>query len=408
MIRIPWRSWYGDEELVLSFPRSWEVDLFPPADAPDIGGKGIEEAFANPIGTPTIAELARGKRTVAIAVDDLSRPTPGGRLLPSIMRQLEEGGIDLDRVRVVMAVGLHRPLLRPDYVKKLGQIATDRLEVHNNFPFDNLADLGVSDTGTPVRICRFFAEADLKIGLGCITPHGGPGFGGGAKIVVPGVASYETISSIHTPGRFKTGLLDVEHNELRAEMEHIARDKVGLDCIANVVPTSRRQIAGLFVGDLVDAHRAGVRLARQVFATEMPAEPADVVITNAYPKDTEYQQRGTALNVLASSSQPMVKEGGTIVLIAASPEGRGYHVLYGPGMRCDPEKSQEQVQRAAQTMQGASVVMFAPWIPPVYAPGAVLLRRWDDLVDYLQDKHGDRATVAVFPCGSIQIATNAS
>jgi len=407
-VRVPWRAWYGDETLDLDFPSSWCVQAYWPTDAPDIGQEGIEEVFENPIGTPTIAELARGKRSVSIAVDDISRPSPAARLMPSLMRRLEEGGVDLDRVRVVLGTGMHRPMVKADIVKKIGRAAADRLDVHNNNPYENTVDLGTTPQGTPVRICRFLAEADLKIGVGGITPHGGPGFGGGAKVVVPGVAGVETIASIHQPGRLKTGLA-MEATELRLEIERIAREHVGLDCIVNVVPNSRRGVAGLFVGDMVAAHRAGIRLARRVFATEMPVEPVDIAICNAYPKDTDFLQCGLSLNILRSSPNPVVKEDGTIVIATASPEGRGYHGLYGPGMRYGPRQGREAGRENAPRMGGRRVVYFSPGVTRADAGTDALFRRWEDLIAHLEGSYGLQAntappSVAVFPCGAIQLA----
>ena len=399
-----WRSWYGDDELQLNFPPSWRVRDYWPDGAPDIGSEGIESAFENPVGTATIEDLARGKRRVSIAVEDLSRPTPTARLIQPLIRRLEKAGVGLDDVRVVMAVGTHIPMLKEAILKKLGQAAVDRLDVHNNYPYDNVVDLGVSDRGTPVRICRHFADSDLRIGIGTVIPHGAPGFSGGAKVVVPGVAGLETIAALHRPGRLKTAMLDVNHNEFRAEIEHIVRDRVGLHCIVNAVTNPRREIAGVFVGDMVDAHRAGVQFAQKVYATDMPAEPVDIAVCNAYPKDTEYLQKFVALNPLFSCPRPVVKKGGTIVMISASPEGRGYHALFAPGMRYDPVQRQRNGEQRYQIMPDQSLILYSPWVSKGDAHGIVLYRKWDSLLAHLRRQHGDRATVAVFPCGSIQVA----
>ena len=402
VVRIPWRVWYGDEWLDLDFPASWQGQTCWPVRAPDIGEKGIEEALDHPIGTPPLEELARGKRWVSIAVDDISRPTPAAQLMPALMRRLEKAGVDLDRVRVVMGIGTHRPMVQADIVKKIGPLAADRLEVYNNHPYDNTVDLGTSARGTPIRICRFFAESDLKIGVGSITPHGAPGFGGGVKVVIPGVAGIETITAIHKPGRLKTAFIDVDNNEFRAEIEQMVTEKVGLDCIVDAIPNFRRQIAGLFVGDAIRAHRAGVQFGRQVYATDMPAEAVDIAVCNAYPKDTDAHQKAHGLHVLRSSPRPVVKESGTIVIVSASPEGHGYHGIYGPGMRYDMWRRRKEGRGRA--MWGAPVISFAPGLTAADARREPIFRRWEEVMKHLLGRYGDQATVAVFPCGSIQLA----
>ncbi len=403
-VPIPWRAWYGDGTLVLSFPDTWQVRTYWPADAPPLSREALEQAFKQPIGTPPLTEMARGKRWVSIAVDDISRPAPAAPILPLIMRQLEQAGIDLDRVRVVLGTGTHRPMVKADIVKKLGQTAADRLDVYNNHPYGNVVDLGTSRRGIPIHISRPFAEADLRIGIGSITPHAGPGFGGGAKVVIPGVAGFETIAAIHRPGYLRTALIDVENNEFRAEIEHTVRTKVGLDCIVNVVVNAHREIAALVVGDMIHAHRAGVRQARQIYATELPRQPVDIAICNAYPKDTDFLQSNMALNILRSAPRPIVREGGAVVIISASPEGRGHHGLFAPGMRYGPPFTREHASDAPLVHREVQTLSFSPWVTPADARTPAHFRRWDALIAHLRKRYGDRARVAVFPCGSIQLA----
>ncbi|MGC9349026.1 MAG: lactate racemase domain-containing protein [Anaerolineae bacterium] len=412
-ISIPWQAWYGDEDLTLTFPDDWKAKAYWPHDAPDLDEEAIEAAFDDPIGTAPIEKLVRekvaeGKRTVAIAVDDISRATPARRLLPELMRRLEMGGVDLDDVRVVLGVGMHRLMTKEEMVKKLGEAVVDRLDVYNSYPHGNLTDYGVSERGTPIKVSSHFAEADIKIGVGSIAPHGGPGFGGGAKVVIPGVASFETVAAMHKPGRLKTGLLNVDHNELRADIEDMV-GKVGLDAIINVVLTSRRGIAGAFVGHFIEAHRAAVALAKKVYATEMPEAPVDIAICSAYPKDTDFLQSGLALNVLSTAalvegSPFVVKEDGTVVVVTASPEGRGHHALYSPGMVYGRREGDWRL--AGPDYQGRPIAYFSPHITPQDARNLDTFRAWEEVVAYLGKRH-DCPKVAVFPCGALQIAANA-
>jgi nickel-dependent lactate racemase len=407
---IPWHAWYGDHDLELEFPEGWDARVYWPDDAPEISDAQLDAAFDAPIGTPSIEELARktvaaGGRTVAIAVDDISRPTPAARVMPILMQRLEAGGIDLDNVRVVMGVGMHRLMVKEEMVKKLGAEAAARLDIHNSYPFQNLSDFGISDRGTPIRICRHFGEADLKLGVGCIAPHGGPGFGGGGKIVFPGVASFETVSAMHRPGRLATGLLNVDRNELRADIEDMA-SKVGLAAVVNVVMTSRRGIAGAFVGHYIAAHRAGVGLAKTVYATELPEQPVDIAVCNAYPKDTDFLQAGLGLNILSTATLvpgrgPVVKPDGTIVIVTASPEGRGHHALYSPGMVYGRRTGEWRGNQP--TWVGRPIVYYSPNVTAQDARNEATFQVWAQVVDYLAERYRD-PSVAVFPCGALQIA----
>ncbi len=74
-VKIPWAAWYSDEKFELTFPAHWNLTVAEMKGGPDIGDEGIRQALANPIGTPPLGEFAQGRRSAAILVDDLSRPT---------------------------------------------------------------------------------------------------------------------------------------------------------------------------------------------------------------------------------------------------------------------------------------------------------------------------------------------
>ena len=72
---IPWAAWYGDKDLQLDFPDTWDVSVYEMEDTGEISQEDIRKALNNPIGTSTIQEIARGKGNAVIAVEDISRPT---------------------------------------------------------------------------------------------------------------------------------------------------------------------------------------------------------------------------------------------------------------------------------------------------------------------------------------------
>jgi hypothetical protein len=405
---VPWASWFGDSMFAMELPAGWDVAVYPPADGPDIGDGGVASAFANPIGTPRIGDLARGKRTAAVVVDDLSRPTEGARLLPHVLQELRGAGIAPDHILVILGVANHRQMMRDDMLKKVGRATLDLVEVKNHFSWANCEHIGTTARGTPVSLNKDFLAADVKILVGSIVPHPTPGFAGGAKLVVPGVASIETARHWHGPDGPATGL-GLDASEARLDAEDAAR-MAGVDCIVNSIPNSRRQIAGLVVGDLVQAHRAGVTIARRVFATRVPTG-VDVGIFTAYPKDNEFVQMGLSLNVWSSAppDRPIVHEAGTVVQCSAASEGLGFHSLMGAGMPLHRAGS------PARAVAPRDLVAFAPGVTQHdLAPAArddpklTLCVRWDDVVETLRSKYGTggaaRPRVAVFPCSAIQLA----
>jgi nickel-dependent lactate racemase len=400
-IEIRWKSWHGDEILPLEFPGSYEVSVHPPRDGADIGEEGIRRAFANPIGSARIAELARGKRSAVIVVDDIARPTPAYRVIPSILEELHTAGIPDDSIRFLMGVACHRPMVRADMVKKLGEEVMRKYYVVNHHPYGYLKFVGTTSRGTPVHLSRHFTEADVRICIGQIAPHGMPGFSGGAKLVLPGVAGYETIAHNHKPGGLTGGITKLEGNEFRADMEEAAR-LGGLHAIVNLVLNSQRGIAGLVVGDLVAAHRKGAEMAWDVMSTRLPPSPVDIGVFNQYPKDTEFMHGPHALHVMSSAPRPIIRDGGTMVLISASSDGFGWHTLQGPHM-------EQEFVGVSPRFKPYRVVIMCPTINPtqmlpIYPPGTALVSNWEEVLTELAKLHPQGGRVALFPCGAIQLA----
>ncbi len=289
-------------------------------------------------------------------------------------------------------------------IKKLGEEIASRFEIFSHNPYDNLKYMGQTSRGTPIYVNRFVAESDLRIGVGGIYPHGGAGFGGGGKIILPGVAGMDTIEANHRniPG---AGHGVIEKNENRADIEEAAR-KAGLDVIVNVVVNSRREIAGVFVGDMVKAHREGVKIARRVYKTEVPRD-VDVFVTNAYPLDTEMFQIVKGLWMMRRSS----KEDVVTVLLAACSEGRGFHALYQMGGRLWVPPERSWLKRYFMRTQASKrrLLILSPNlnrrdIRQIFPEGETdLLRSWEEVIEELERRYKDGINVAVFPCASIQV-----
>jgi hypothetical protein len=170
------------------------------------------------------------------------------------------------------------------------------------------------------------------------------------------------------------------------------------------VVNGRREIAGFFCGHPVAAHRAAARFCSEVYATTAPGAPYDVVLLNAYPKDTELLQAGNTMNCYRSAKQPLAKEGGTIVITSACSTGRGYHSLHGKDMRLYRSPG------AKPFLQGREIILFSPnlnrrdfevsfWNEYRFATS------WSEVRELLEAKHGSRATVGVFPLAPLQIVS---
>ena len=84
-----------------------------------------------------------------------------------------------------------------DFQKKLGVDIPGRFLVFNHNPYENCDYLGETSRGTPAYVNSEFMACDLKLSIGCILPHPTAGFGGGGKMILPGIAHVDSITANH-------------------------------------------------------------------------------------------------------------------------------------------------------------------------------------------------------------------
>ncbi len=406
-------AWHGDKELTLNFPSNWEVEMLSPKDAPALSDNQIERAFANPIGTPPISELAKGRKSAAIIVDDLSRPTPASKVIPFLLQELTAAGVPKSEIRFVVGVGAHRPITKDEMVKKVGADIVANYQVTNhNFLSGDLRALGKLENGTPVYINRIVADADFKICLGGIYPHSSVGFSGGAKLIVPGTAGFPTMYYFHTfpPGRGPAVIEGESDEPDRRDTIELAAGVLGLDAIANVVLNSRREICGLFVGDFIKAHRKGAHFAMDTYRTEISETTrtgSDLVIINCYPLDADAIQLDKALAAFSYFENAY-----TIALYPAT-DGSCFHGLYD---RLDYprylKQKAEQIPTEPPKPQIGRRNQLHVWsehfgVDDFYKeyPSSLLFRDLTQLIQLLTEKLPAQAKVAVLPVAGIQVLT---
>jgi nickel-dependent lactate racemase len=318
---------YGKTGLPVTLPD--EHLIAPPLsikDAPPLGdpAAALDDALKNPIGSPPLAELAKGKKTACVVICDITRPVPNEFLLGPVLKTIEDAGVPRDGITILIATGLHRPNVGEELVELVGErIATTyRCENHDGKAVGEHTYLGTTEKGVPAWIDTRYVSAELKITIGLIEPHLMAGYSGGRKLICPGIASLETVSRWHAPQFLEHPKADygiVDGNPVHEENTKIAK-LAGCDFIVNVCIDGKRRITWLGAGDMIAAWEEGVRFCREVVKAEVPAA-CDVVVTSCagYPLDTTWYQAVKGLTGVLS----IVKPGGTIVLAASLTEGLG-------------------------------------------------------------------------------------
>ncbi|MEM7034958.1 MAG: lactate racemase domain-containing protein, partial [Chloroflexota bacterium] len=247
---------YGHQTLSVRIPSENLGEVISPQTVETIAdpSSAIQKALSQPIGTSPLSDLVSPDQTVAIIVDDLTRSTPVTLILPLVLAQLQTTGVQRESIRIVLALGTHRAMTESEIVAKLGtQIATE-YEIVNvpGSAEEAMIFMGTSSNGIPAWVNKAVAEANIKIGIGQITPHMDAGFSGGAKIILPGVCSTRTVEAFHGKEiELNTNLLGRLDSPIRQDLEQFVGDCVGLDFIVNVIMKPDHQfyrcVAGHFI-----------------------------------------------------------------------------------------------------------------------------------------------------------------
>jgi len=407
IVKVPQLAWFGIKEGEFQLPDRWQVDMrnMTGHDQLKLQPVQIHDALTKPIGTKPLKELARGKKEAVIIFDDMSRVTRASEIVPHVLRELAAGGISDDHIRFVCALGCHGSLTRIDFVKKLGEDVVSRFPVYNHNPFGNCVPIGQTKTYmTPVEVNEEVMRCDLRIAIGGTVPHPMSGFGGGGKIILPGVTSFATTRHNHHDtyrdmfqlrGKLGQGIFD--ENPMRFDVEEAA-ELAGLDFMINLLFNKWGEPVQVFAGALKPAYAASVEEAKKHYFTPRVTDK-DIVISNAYIKSNE-AFLGTAIAYSAIG-----QKGGDVVLIANEPSGQVVHYLLGPFGRNSygPEH-----QRGMVAPQVKKLIIYSEY-PDLAGRGwfaqsdkVMFLSKWSEVIKVLIADYPDEAQVAVFPNSEIQ------
>ncbi len=408
---------FGKRGLVVELPDATPVSVLGMAGAPPVmdPGKKLGGLLEDPIGSPPLSVLCRGKSSACIVLCDITRPVPNTILLPPLLGVLEASGIPRERITLLIATGLHRPSTAEERDVIVGREILDRYRVvdHRARAGEEQRSLGVTGRGTPVLIDRAYCDADLRITTGFIEPHLMAGFSGGRKLIAPGCAGEETIKALHSPSFLEDPSCregSIDGNPLHQELLEIA-GMAGHDFIVNVALDEERRITGLFAGDPIRAHTEGIAFVRGAVRAVVE-EPADIVITTSagYPLDLTYYQAIKGMTAALTA----VRKGGVLILAAECAEGLGSPEFTAMATAYSSAREftdrilsspvvidQWQLEECARAAGHAEVLLVSPRIAREHA-GKLFVRALPTMEEALQfafSRTGSRARVAVIPRG---------
>lgn len=410
---------YGQTGLTVDLPDD-RTTVIEPAHQPGLADEkaAVLAALRQPIDAPPLRELVKANDRVCVIFTDSTRATPNERLIPWLLEELAH--VPPAHITLLNSTGTHRANTPDELARMLTPQIVARYRVLNHDCHDGAALVAVGSMrdGTPALLNRHAVEADVRIVTGFIEPHFFAGFSGGPKGIIPGCAGLRSVMANHRPENIASPQATfgvTKGNPLWEELREVAL-RVGPSFLLNVALNERRQITGVFAGDLLAAHRTGCEFVRQT-AMQMVAAPFDIVVTtnSGAPLDLNLYQGVKGMSAAAR----IVKDGGAIVLACECREGvppgspferllrgaRHAEDLLGQlaaAKEIQPEQwqvqIQAQIQRQARVLLHSSLpdeVVHACHLEPCSDIGGWVRRRLDEL--------GLAARVAVLPQGPLTI-----
>lgn len=310
--------YYNGKKLEFDIPSGWNPilnnqEMRSVPVSPDPIGE-VKRSLDHPIDSPSLEECARHANQAVILFDDVTRLTPAHLAFPEVVNRLNQGGIPDQQITALCATGTHQPPTPHGLREKLGDEAYQRLFprviCHDANSRENVL-MGRTSRGTPVEINSIVANSDLSIGIGTCSSHSWAGFGGGSKIIMPGISGFQSIAAHHLTWfrnrNTHSGI--IKGNLFYEEANEIAR-MIGFNYKIDFLINFRGEVIKVYSGDVISEHAEAVKESIRLSSVQIPRK-ADVTITAAFP-----MEKGNQSIKSLNNAAWVTKSGGTIIWVA--------------------------------------------------------------------------------------------
>ncbi len=321
---------YGNKKIKFEFDSGTCIGILKPVqDAATVNEKEIvEKALQKPVKSKKIEKFVKPKDRVLIVVPDKTRLSRLNIVLPIVLQKLENIGVKDENIKFIFANGSHGAQTEEEKRAILGKEIIKKYQVleHDAFDFANHLYFGKTPKGTHVYLNKFTDRSEKIITIGSVTHHYFAGFGGGAKMIMPGLAYYKTIEQNHKrslskkPGinrNCKSGTL--KNNPIYEDIIQVIRMCPPIYSICLML-NEKGAIASVSGGDPLISHLNITEKVNEKYRIKIDTA-SDLVICSAggYPKDINIiQTHKTIYNAYQA-----VKSGGVIICLAECTDGIG-------------------------------------------------------------------------------------
>ncbi len=319
------------KEYKLPFGRGTQSVFLPEEHISDVlegvptAGCDVKEAtlecMRRPIGSAPLSEKVKKGDKVCLIVADITRAWNHSRdFTIHVVNELNLAGIPDEDIFIVFAQGTHRAHTDAENIECVGEEVARRIPMyqHDCRDKDMLVHMGETSRGTDVWLNKRVVEADRVILINALSTHDMAGFGGGRKLVLPGVAGWDSIQQNHCHAlgdAVGSGLnpeaqvLKTEGNPVSEDMQE-ACDMLHPCFLVHSLINEKGEVSAMVGGDPYEAWLKGTKETYRMQKVPMK-QKADVTIVSAggYPKDTNLYQ-GTKCY---TSADIATKKGGIII-----------------------------------------------------------------------------------------------
>jgi len=323
---VPW----GDDNLTVATPAHWQVSQVAgpalrtaPADWPDRLAMALGRTGSQRPMSEALAEHRCGR--IVLIVEDVTRHSPLQQILPVVLKEIRHAGIADRQLQVFFANGMHPPVTDDQARDKLGGLSGSLAWRSNQYQdakaYVSLGRIG----GVEIMADRLVVEADLRIIVSSVSPHLQAGFGGGYKMIFPGCSHIETIRGLHRQGigRRARQLVGMEAtvNPMRRMIDAagaLLDRRHGETFAVQYLLDGKDMPVFIAAGEVLPTHRM---MAKQcsVACGVVVDQRADVLITNAHPRDFDLWQSFKSI----ANTRWAVRRNGVIICLARCPAGVG-------------------------------------------------------------------------------------
>ena len=318
---------YGKNGITLNIQDDWNANIIRKPLMPiinDISGE-VNKALNNPINSLSIDKISSKGKSVCILVCDITRPVPNKLFLKQIIIKFINAGISADNILIIIATGLHRPASQDEINEIIGSSwVLKNIKIENHFARDDSMhkNLGTTKQGNIVKLDKRFVDADIKIATGLVEPHFMAGYSGGRKVIAPGIAHADTITTFHSarymenPNATSCNLINNPLHEDQLEIVNMIGQVYAINCVID----EERNLSYINFGEIISSHMKAVNFVSS-FAKVKCNNSYNTIITTAAGAPLD----GTFYQTVKGMVTPLeiLKKGGDLIITSECSEGLG-------------------------------------------------------------------------------------